>query len=283
MSNYKLIDDIITLMLDVGFLDKKGTDLTKLYESMAASYERPDLHRFHIISQYDKLKAHSAAFQIGERDKLIHHMVARWGSVSENLEKLSKWLVSNYFDSTDWVHAFYRPGNSWPSKVLGGIVKAVAEDYGQNDICIEKSYGYKEQPGLAIPSFEEMDELVQERYYLPLYLEPIHDTHYQNKFFSKRVYNAYLRQGPYIGTLTVHSSSPWLNASNLLNCHIFDLVRSVDFRDIAPDPSKTFPILWNPVEFVIDEKPDKIYNHWKIRMDKRSFPYFGIEGENYVD
>jgi hypothetical protein len=270
---YRLIDEILGLMYDVGFFNNKLTDYTEMADSLTKSYREPSDHHFIVKGEFAEILSHIAAFRFHKRDFMIHHMVARPGNGSESLMAMAIYLVGRGYDM-DWVHSYYRPDNRWPNGVFGGIAEA-APDH----ICSEKPYGYKiHNPFLAMASGLREDGPLKP-FYFPLRLEQIPGTLYFDRpdYYSTCQYKAYTNSGDYIGILTRRRSIPWLNASNLLNCDIFDLEAEIEFEQlISFDPSNIYPILWNPVEMVTNTSPDKIYNHWKIKMDKESYQYFGL-------
>lgn len=269
----RMVQDILDLMWDVGFFKNKYINFTEMADSLLKSYRVPSDHHFIVKGEFAELLSHIAAFRFHKRDFMIHHMVAKKGNGASSLLGMARYLVGRGYDM-DWVHSYYRPDNRWPNKVFGSIAAAAPDR-----ICSEKPYGYKIHDPFKVMTSGLRQDGPLKPYYYPLRLEQIHGSLYFDRadYFSSCQYRAYTNSGDYIGILTRRRSIPFLNASNLLNCDIFDLEATVEFEQlISFDPSNIYPILWNPVDMVTNTGPDKIYNHWKIKMDKESYQYFGL-------
>ncbi|MCK4777586.1 MAG: hypothetical protein KAS39_04355, partial [Actinomycetia bacterium] len=182
------------------------------------------------------------------------------------------------FNNIDYVYGYYRKDNKTPDQVFGDIVRA-----GDPEICREKEYGYI-LPEPSFPSIIEdkgnLDNLANSKCYVPPYLQRIPERSYRNDFFNTESYHASTHGGQYIGIKTERRSLPWLNASNLLNCDIWDIDETsktvFSFSLFNTYGNIDHPILWNPI-WRMNQKPKKVYMEWRIKMDERSFKYFNIK------
>ncbi len=289
------------------FIQKNKDKIKKTYERLYSN--NPHIARHFIYQDNGRILGHMAMIRFYENTWMVHHHAARKSSGKKAglivLDQVGRMINDShriYSIHMDYIIAYYRSENKFPSRVFGSAAKSINDPKG----CSVDTFAYYHHRNtttgnrpdlppewhLAPTQPEDLEEL--ERYYeyvagglmldaLDLTADKFsHDNlsalYHQTGLRRERHFYSLKKNGRLKALVTAVLSDSGLNLSDLTNClKVFvvdsqeltaDIIRVMLSSLAVKFQQSEITVLLYPVAFADDQAIayDKLYNLWVLSM-----------------
>jgi hypothetical protein len=256
------IDKLLKLFYDTGFLDGDKLkhimpQMTKIKNVMDALYNGPDardVFRYYTAYKGYELKAHISRIHLWDGVWLCQHHAGSGGYGFKVLAAMIQDSIADNTENIKYFSAFYQPSKPFPNAIFGDVYREVDD----NELITETPYGYaylRPVPGTPITQRTVMTDREDTKHWPVL------------KHSVRQILAGH-------GSAYHNYSAPGINFSSYTNSTILHLTKPVTLGDISTFIRDDAPVMWTPVNYLIDVKPEKVYHFWKAKIDQKLWKYF---------
>jgi hypothetical protein len=305
------INKLLKLFYNTGFLDGEKLKhlmpvIDQVKNTMDILYNQGlwDVFRFYTEYKGKELKAHISRIHLWDGLWLCQHHAGSDGYGFKVLADMIRDSIADNTENIKYFSAFYQPTKPFPNAIYGDVYREVNDD----SLITETPYGYaylKPVPGIGLSQRTVMTDREDTKHWPVLkhsvkqilsHLGPMglgRQTWTEAGFTKHRELKAGWDANaqkdlqnhldnpykPTIGAVYHNYSAPGINFSSYTNSTVLELLKPVTLSDISSLIREDVPVMWTPLNYLLDVEPEKVYHFWKAKIDRRLWKYFSaLEG-----